>query len=82
MRITDKHLTAKVGIVNRMLGFEDAGYSTVGAIDLYSAYGSTGVVRYCNEAGGVSTLFNLTTKREVANFLDGMIQALRMTEKV
>lgn len=82
MRITDSHLAAKVGIVNRLLGFEDAGYSTVGAIDLYSAYGSTGVVRYSNEFGGVSTLFNLATKREVAYFLDGMIGALRITEKV
>lgn len=81
-RITNAHLTGKVNTVNHLLGFEDAGYSTIGAVDLYSAYGSTGVVRYANEFGGVSTLFNLATKRECAVFLDGMIQSLRITNEI
>lgn len=78
-RVTDAHLYAKVETVNHLIGFEgEVKYSTVGAVTLYSAYGATGVQRYVNELGGVSTLMSLGTKREAANFLDGMIQALRI----
>lgn len=83
MRITDEHLQGKVNIVNRALGFdpETNRYNTVGAVQLYGAYGSTGVHRVSNEHGGVSQLCGLGTKREVALFLDGMIQALRIVQE-
>ena len=79
MRITDKQLEAKVGIVNQMLGNpEGAGCSTPGVVVLSGAYGGTGVHRYCNEQGGVSDLMGgHFTKREADWFLQGMIVALR-----
>lgn len=79
-RITDAHLNGKVETINRYLGFnpEEVKYSTVGAVVLAGAYGGTGVHRYVNEFGGVSDIFGgYSTKREVAKFLDGMIQAFR-----
>lgn len=79
MRITDKQLEAKVGIVNRLLGNpEGAGYSTPGVVVLSGAYGGTGVHRYVNESGGVSDLMGgHFTKREADWFLQGIIVALR-----
>lgn len=80
MRITPKHLEAKVGIVNTLLGFAaDPPYSTVGAVVLYSAYGGKGVHRYSNECGGVADLMGgCQTAGECSRFLDGMITALRI----
>lgn len=77
-RITDAFLQARVDTVNRLLGNpEGAGYSTPGVVVLSGAYGGTGVHRYANESGGVSDLMGgHYTKREVAHFLQGMIQAL------
>ena len=76
-RITNKHLEAKIAIVNGLLGYEDPAWNTVGAVHLYGAYGGTGVHRTMNEQGGVEALFPLGTKRETATFLDGMITGLR-----
>jgi hypothetical protein len=83
MRITDKHLEAKVRIVNAMLGFDvDAlEYNTIGSIQLYGAYGGTQIHRVANEAHGVSALSTLGTKRETAEFLSGMIAALRIVKE-
>lgn len=85
MRITRKHLEAKVGIVNRLLGFGDdhPPYSTIGAVTLYGAYGGHGVHQWCNDAGGCSDLMgHCGTANEANYFLSGMIAALRIaTEK-
>jgi hypothetical protein len=84
MRVTDKHLEAKVSTINAMLGFDvDAlECNTVGSIQLYHAYGASQIHRVANAAHGVSQLSTLGTKRETAEFLSGMIAALRiMTEE-
>jgi hypothetical protein len=78
MRITKKHLEAKVAIVNGMLGYEDPQWNTVGAVRLYGAYGATGVHRVVNMSGGVDSLMELGTAREASQFLSGMIAALRI----
>jgi hypothetical protein len=82
-RITDGMIEARIDTINRMLGHETVPvpYSTIGGVVRASAYGGTGVHRYNNEFGGVSDLFGgYSTKREVYNFLQGMIQALRIVE--
>lgn len=77
-RITNAMLDARVATINRMLGFGDEpAYSTVGAIVLEGAYGSTAVAQYCNKSGGVRMLHDYGTKREAYVFLNGMIQASR-----
>jgi hypothetical protein len=63
-----------------MLGIEDAGFLTLGAVRLEMAYGGTGVSRIMNESGGITTLCDLGTKREVSHFLNGMIQSLRILD--
>lgn len=82
-RITEAHLQGKVDTINRMLGNpEGAPYSTPGVIVLSGAYGGTGVHRYANTSGGVSDLMGgHFPKREVARFLDGMMQALYITRE-
>lgn len=77
MRITKKHLQAKVAIINGMLGY-DALWNTVGAVRLYCAYGGYGVHRVVNTAGGVDDLLPCGTAREASMFLQGMIAALRI----
>lgn len=84
MRITRKHLEAKVGIINNMLGHDDVGayYCAVGALRLYDAYGAHAVHRVVNTSGGVDDLSGLGTARETAQFLSGMIAALRIKKEV
>lgn len=78
-RITDEHLEAKVDTVNRLMGIEvPTPYSTNNAVHLYKAYGSVAVHAYVGPHGGSSDLSTLGTKREAANFLDGMIKAIRL----
>lgn len=80
MRITQKHLEAKVSIINGMLGHDAPEWNTVGAVRLYNAYGMTGVHRTMNASGGVTSLAELGTARDAAHFLSGMIAALRIAE--
>jgi hypothetical protein len=84
MRITRKHVKAKVSTLNSMLGYgENPKYPTPGAIRLYSAYDAWTIHRVVNDAGGVSDLMGgMGTLRECARFLDGMIQALRIHEPI
>ena len=84
MRMTRKHLEAKVDIVNSMLGFDPDAleYNTIGSIQLYSAYGATQIHRVVNDAHAVDALSTLGTMRETAEFLSGMIAALRITQEV
>ena len=80
MRMTKKHLEAKVSIVNGMLGHEDPQWNTIGALHLYCAYGATGVHQTMNTSGGVNSLMELGTMREASHFLSGMIAALRIAQ--
>jgi hypothetical protein len=78
MRITRKHLEAKVSTVNSMLGHPEPQWNTVGSIWLYSANDAgTKVHRIVNTSGGVNDIMPLLgTNREVNEFLRGMIAAL------
>lgn len=58
MRIKESDLKAKVTWLNKMAGFEDPEYSTIGAYCLSFAYGGVALHRYCNEHGGVHDVFN------------------------
>lgn len=80
MRVTRKLLETKVGIVNRLLGYDpDPAYSTIGALHLYGAYGGYDVHRWVNDAGGVESINGYcTTARELDRVLTGMIAALRI----
>lgn len=86
MRITRKHLRAKVSIVNGMLGFDtdggsNGGYNHKGFLTLYAAYGGYQVHQYVGEAGAVNALSLSGTARETAEFLSGMIAALRIVSE-
>ena len=81
MRITKKYVQARLDILNRALGFTETSWNTVGALSLYDAYGSTGVVRVVNTSGGVSTLKGLGTLREAEIFIDGMIAATELKKE-
>lgn len=83
MRITVKHLEGKVRIVNGLLGFpDDVAYSTPGTVALYQACGGYAVHRYSNREGGASDLMGgCHTARECAQFLSGMIAALRVRQE-
>lgn len=81
-RITNAHLESKVSIINGMLGYEDPQWNTVGSVRLDGAYGGTAVYRISNTSGGVNDLMGgHLTKREAANFLSGMIAALRIARE-
>jgi hypothetical protein len=78
MRLTQKHVEAKVEILNSLLGFEDPQYLTVGSIRLDGAYGGWAIHRVMNDGGSVSSLSDFGTLREAERFLSGMIAALRL----
>lgn len=79
-RLTTQSLVMnKLARVNAALGYDNTTYNTVGSLQLYSAYGSTSVVRVCNESGGSEQLSGLGTTKECALFLDGMLAGLRLT---
>lgn len=81
-RISRQHVQAKIDIVNGMLGFESVSWNTVGALRLDGAYGGWAVYRICNESGGISDLTGgHDTARNTANFLSGMIAALRIAHE-
>jgi hypothetical protein len=83
-RITDRFLRGQVDTINRLLGFdpESVRWDTIGSVQLYGAYGSTAVHRIMNDAGGVTDLSGLHTKREVSLFLAGMIAALYVMREI
>ena len=57
MRITQKDLENKVNRLNRMAGFENPKYSTIGAYCLDYAYGGVQLHKYVNKSGGVTDIF-------------------------
>ena len=71
MRITQKDLEAKVARLNRMAGFDNPKYSTIGAYCLDYAYGGVRLDRYVNEHGGVHDIFRngYMPKRELYNLM-------------
>ena len=82
MRITRKHLEAKVDIINGMLGVDDPQWNTVGAVRLSGAYGGHGVHQTMSTSGGVHDLMGgHGSAREAERFLSGMIAALRIVRE-
>ena len=78
MRITVKHLRAKLERLNRIAGFDNPEYSTIGAYVLDYAYGGVQLQRYVTNDGGVTDIFRVgfVPKRELYNLMsayeDGM----------
>jgi len=97
MRITRKHLEAKVSIVNGMIGHDDPQYNERGALVLSGAYGCLEILpegweiflglgwdvhQYVGEAGGVNSLIGYhAPAKEASQFLSGMIAALRIAQE-
>lgn len=81
-RINRAHVDAKVVTVNRMLGIENPNWNVPGSVELDGAYGGHRVDQVTSEGHSVTPLsgFGYGTLRECANFLDGMIAALRITQ--
>lgn len=81
MRITRKHLEAKVSIINGMLGHDDPQYNERGALVLSGAYSGYDVHQYIGESGAVNSLVGYhAPAKETSQFLSGMIAALRIKE--
>lgn len=57
MRITQRDLDIKVDRLNKMAGFDNPEYSTIGAYCLDYAYGGVSLRRYVNFHGGVTDVF-------------------------
>ena len=74
--IKQSYLEGQVKILNRLVGFADAKYSTVGAYTLDGAYGGWELQQYANEHGGVSVISKggHVSKRELYNQLGAMIE--------
>lgn len=88
MRVTKKHLEAKIDTINKMLFNDGATHvlrdgkfiPLLGRYILSSAYGGYSVESYANEAGGVNHacgLFGHIPAREVGIALDGFIDGLK-----
>jgi len=77
-RITEKMLSNKVEQLNKIAGFENAEYSTVGVYTLDYAYGGVALHKYVNEHGGISDIFNNghMPKRELYNLINSYISGL------
>ena len=71
MRITQKDLDCKVARLNRIAGFENPEYSTIGAYCLDYAYGGVQLQKYVTDGGGVRDIFRqgYMTKRELYNLI-------------
>ena len=88
MRITKKHLQAKIDTVNHLLfnstethtiGEDKSLKPIVGRFILSQAYGGYDVCSYANEGGGVhSYLHGHGPAREANEFLRGFISALQV----
>ena len=79
MRITQKDLESKVARLNRIAGFDNPPYSTIGAYCLDYAYGGVKLEKWCNRHGGVHDIFNqgFMTKRELYNLMSAYENGIR-----
>ena len=77
-RINQDHVSAKIDILNRLLGFENAKHSTIGSIQLYGDQSGWKLHLIMNEYGGVTSVTETGTLRETAAAVQGMIAATRI----
>ena len=80
MRITSSFVENKIDILNRLLGFEEAEYSTVGSVRLYHDMCGSKLHLIVNEYGGVTEITQSGTIRETLAAVQGMIAATRMAQ--
>lgn len=75
-RISMKAIESLVRQLNKLEGFENPKYSTVGAYTIDGAYGGWQLQRYCNESGGVSTISKggYTSKRDLYNQVSVLVE--------
>ena len=71
MRITQRDLENKLNRINKIAGFDNPTYSTIGAYCLDYAYGGVELHQYCNEHGGINDVFRCghIPKRELYNLM-------------
>ena len=74
--IKQAYLESLVKQLNKVAGFDNPKYSTVGAYTLDGAYGGWQLQQYCNESGGVSVISKggYVPKRELYNQLGAMLE--------
>ena len=80
-RVSVKHVEAKIDRANNLLGLGDdnSGFSRkLGSLRLYGDQAGYKVHQLCNEQGGVHALSSSGTKRETADFLDGLIEGIHL----
>ena len=54
--------------------------ANIGNFHLYGAYGGYGLHRMCNESGGITTIIGISTKRELYNQLQAMINGIHYAQ--
>ena len=76
-RITEKDLKNLVERLNKIAGFDNPEYSTIGAYDLSFAYGGVSLHRYTNKSGGVCDVFRCghVPKRDLYNRIQAFLTA-------
>lgn len=93
-RITEKDLAAVVNRINEMTGSPETSYTTYqengkkkwkanpGNYHLQSAYGGHGLVRMCNEGGGVESIIGgYMPKRELYEKMQVFINGYGLSKK-
>lgn len=50
--------------------------ANIGNFHIYGAYGGYGLHRMCNEGGGITQIIGISTKRELYNQLQAMINGI------
>ena len=77
MRVTTKDVQSLVSKINRLKGFENVSYNTIGALHLYNDGIGFAIDMIMNSGGGVKRIIGggLTTK-EVYCYLHGLLIAL------
>ena len=78
MRVTKAHVEAKIGILNKILGFENVKWNTVGTVRLYGYHGGYQIHVVSNVHGGVNTIMHGGSLREASEFVSGMIAGIRI----
>lgn len=87
MRVTQKHLEAKLDWLNNLTGMPTASYTrnakgkltaNIGNYHLYHVHGGMALHQMMNESGGIRDVFpGLHTKRELAELIDAYIMGVK-----
>ena len=88
-RITEKHLEALVNRLNRTTGNPETPWrdtpdglrANIGNYHTEHAYSGVGLVRMCNESGGISCVLPLGTKRELYDQLRAFLKGIESTKE-